>query len=392
MDSSSAKSTPMKKDQRESISLPMKNLTLQEPAEFSSRFLSDYEPVRRLGRGGFGIVFEARDKLVDVNYAVKRIPLPSQKKPREKVMFEVRSHAHFDHQHIVRYYKTWLEAPPVGWQSKTDVWLAEKTGSSISDPAWTSTYSDCCRTWEGLDEEESSSGGIHFAQSVSMSEDASVTTTLCSESLKTCNEEPTVYLYISMELCPKGTLKDWMDVKEDRKPEVVNKFFRQICTGVAYIHRQALIHRDLKPTNIYLSEDNCIKIGDFGLTTQLCQQVSSPGNDKQKKEQSHGVGTRMYMAPEMVQAGLPYDSKVDIYSLGVILLEMLIPFNTEAERSRVLSIIKESPALLLRYPERLGLPWSLLLHEMLDKNPMLRPDACQVLRDGPKTPKPKSSR
>ncbi len=55
-------------------------LASQEEA-FPSRFLSDYEPLKRLGRGGFGIVFEARDKLVDINYAVKRIPLESAEKP-----------------------------------------------------------------------------------------------------------------------------------------------------------------------------------------------------------------------------------------------------------------------------------------------------------------------
>lgn len=58
------------------------NMVAQKPVhpivEFKSRYLHDFEPIHCLGKGGFGIVFEARNKIDDCHYAIKRIPLPSQ--------------------------------------------------------------------------------------------------------------------------------------------------------------------------------------------------------------------------------------------------------------------------------------------------------------------------
>lgn len=72
---------------------------------FSSRFLSDFDLMRCLGRGGFGVVFEAKNKLDDCKYAVKRITLPNKKESRERVMREVKTLANCEHQNIVRYFQ-----------------------------------------------------------------------------------------------------------------------------------------------------------------------------------------------------------------------------------------------------------------------------------------------
>jgi serine/threonine protein kinase len=206
---------------------------------YISRFATDYEPVRWLGAGGFGIVFEARDKLVDIHYAIKRIPLSSSADDKAKVLREVRAHARLSHQNIVRYYCTWLEAPPPGWQALEDIGLADTVGLSIHDPGWTTTYSDIT----GGDDDSASS--------------------------RTGQGEPTEYLYIMMELCEHGSLKDWIDqrAQSPRQEDNAIQIFNQICNGIAYIHSQGLIHRDLKPSNIYMAENMCVKIGDFGLTT-----------------------------------------------------------------------------------------------------------------------------
>lgn len=91
---------------------------------FTSRFLSDFEMVQCLGKGGFGVVFEAKNKLDDCNYAIKRIVLPGRKESRDRVMREVKTLAHCEHQHIVRYFQAWVETPPPGWQEKEDkIWM-----------------------------------------------------------------------------------------------------------------------------------------------------------------------------------------------------------------------------------------------------------------------------
>ena len=78
------------------------------------RYLTDYEPVQCLGAGGFGVVFESKNKLDEIHYAVKRVRLPSHEEAKKKVMREVKCLAKLDQRNIVRYYSTWLEYPPQG--------------------------------------------------------------------------------------------------------------------------------------------------------------------------------------------------------------------------------------------------------------------------------------
>jgi translation initiation factor 2-alpha kinase 4 len=76
------------------------------------------------------------------------------------------------------------------------------------------------------------------------------------------------YLYIQMEFCEKSTLRNIIDSGELHKDmKRIWKLFREIVEGLAYIHEQGLIHRDLKPVNVFLSSDDHVKIGDFGLAT-----------------------------------------------------------------------------------------------------------------------------
>lgn len=76
--------------------------------------MQDYEPVSCLGAGGFGVVFESKNKLDEVHYAVKRVRLPVSEKAKKKVLREVKCLAKLDHKNIVRYFTTWLEYPPSG--------------------------------------------------------------------------------------------------------------------------------------------------------------------------------------------------------------------------------------------------------------------------------------
>lgn len=106
-------------------------------SEYNSRYSSDFDSIQRLGRGGFGIVFEARNKIDDCHYAVKRICLPLEKEARERVMREVRALAKLDHAGIVRYYNAWLETPPDEWLKQHDAQLG--VVSSIDGTSFPST-------------------------------------------------------------------------------------------------------------------------------------------------------------------------------------------------------------------------------------------------------------
>lgn len=91
---------------------------------FHSRFQTDFNMLECLGKGGFGVVFEAKNLIDDCNYAIKRIVLPKNKQSRERVMREVKTLANCEHQNIVRYFQAWVESPPPGWQEKEDnIWM-----------------------------------------------------------------------------------------------------------------------------------------------------------------------------------------------------------------------------------------------------------------------------
>jgi serine/threonine protein kinase len=394
-----------------------KSVSCQTETTFTSRFLDDYEPKRRLGRGGFGIVLEAHNKLVDISYAVKRIPLPLTYQARKKVMREVQSHARLGHQHIVRYFVTWTETPPPGWQSKTDAMLASMTGASITDPGWTREEEGTEETSPrgvhfeepaGSSHNEESPGGIQFKETpggiqserssagfhmeIAESNQLEITNdNLLSEySSRNNREAPKEFLYIAMELCA-GSLKDCIlsRILPTRKNALATKWFRQICCGLSYIHKQGLIHRDLKPENIYISEKNCIKIGDFGLARDIRQSDWGHRIDNQPDKLSHYVGTRLYMAPEMKKSGQRYTNKVDIYSLGLILVELLIPFSTEAERCKTLTSVKKKSQTGIQACLQ---EWGPLVSKMVNKRPFVRPSACQVLRECPKAKKKNEER
>ncbi|XP_075718924.1 interferon-induced, double-stranded RNA-activated protein kinase-like [Rhinoderma darwinii] len=127
-------------------------------------------------------------------------------------------------------------------------------------------------------------------------------------------------LFIQMEWCANGTLESWI-----KKMETVDKcrslhIFRQIVDGVQYIHSNDLIHRDLKPANILFAEGLIVKIADFGLVTQI-----SGKDQREPLLRTAGRGTENYMAPE--QENETYENEVDIFPLGLILIELFWKFD-----------------------------------------------------------------
>ena len=233
------------------------------------------------------------------------------------------------------------------------------------------------------------------------------------EELKKPVVQQHTYLYIVMQLCQQESLKDWLkrrpscgaDLPRQRRPL---RLFHDICRGVEYVHAQGLIHRDLKPGNIFSADDGRVKIGDFGLVTEGGRQEaededssSSPtstplrhSSSLTRGQHTDQVGTELYMSPEQL-ARRSYDRKVDVYSLGLILFELLVPFGTQVRQNvRLWYIISKQQSLLLqmerlkilsdlrnlRFPddftsrEEFDLVRSMLLHK-----PSERPEAAEVL-------------
>ncbi|XP_013872530.1 eukaryotic translation initiation factor 2-alpha kinase 3 [Austrofundulus limnaeus] len=472
--------------------------------EYVSRYLTDFEPVQCLGRGGFGVVFEARNKVDDCNYAIKRIRLPNREQAREKVMREVKALAKLEHPGIIRYFNAWQESPPEGWQEEMDQrWLKDASttdwplsfldhmdvlsvkvpvSSSVSPPSGpardiletsgdtrillsnstvgfgvsdTDTSfqpllghdslmserdsqadpdasdtpphsfeicplrgpSDCTSSSFDIVFEDSGCDRDADADTASEGSAAGPTTLTEKNSLSSSpvrrqepvapsssmNPGPTsftlaipttpptvrvqpfpkVYLYIQMQLCRKENLKDWMGqrcLREQRELSQCLDIFLQIAEAVDFLHSKGLMHRDLKPSNIFFTMDDVVKVGDFGLVTAMDQEEDEDDQstltpDPLLTRHTGQVGTKLYMSPEQL-SGNSYSHKVDIYSLGLILFELLYPFRTQMERVRTLTEVRE-----LRFPEvfsKNNAEELNMVRSMLSLSPSERPEAADI--------------
>ncbi|KAL7060149.1 hypothetical protein AAHC03_09850 [Spirometra sp. Aus1] len=98
------------------------------------------------------------------------------------------------------------------------------------------------------------------------------------------------------------------------RADKVREYSRQIFRGLEYCHRKKIIHRDLKPENILITNDDVLKIADFGLARQTTIKTSNLGSD---------VVTLWYRPPEILLGETTYDGKIDIWGVGCILFEMI---------------------------------------------------------------------
>ncbi|XP_048223458.1 eukaryotic translation initiation factor 2-alpha kinase 1 isoform X2 [Perognathus longimembris pacificus] len=199
-------------------------------------------------------------------------------------------------------------------------------------------------------------------------------------------------LHIQMQLC-ELSLWDWIAERNKRSRECVDeaacpyimasvatKIFQELVEGVFYIHNMGIVHRDLKPRNIFLhGPDQQVKIGDFGLACTNIIQNSGWTNRDGKGLPTHTsqVGTCLYASPEQL-GGSAYDAKSDMYSLGVILLELFQPFGTEMERASVLTGIRAG-----RIPDSLSKRCPVqaqYIQHLTRRDPSQRPSALQLLQ------------
>ena len=253
----------------------IKNLILKNiPKEdilTTSRFIRDFNIQNKIGYGGFGTVLKVNNKLDKKDYAVKIINMNSEN--AEIVLREVENLSHLNHPNIIRYFSSWVE----------NIEISEQNNYLEYEPE-------------------------DFSESESL-----------SEAFK-----PTKYVFLQMELAQNSLKNIQNSLSYDEKLGI----FKQIVRGLNEIHKNNIIHRDLKPSNILII-DGIVKIGDFGLSRCLEQH----GSNKPLRSNLTGeLGSYLYSSPEQLK-GEEYDFRTDIYSLGIILFELLNNFDTEMEKN-----------------------------------------------------------
>ncbi|KIL60768.1 hypothetical protein M378DRAFT_906708 [Amanita muscaria Koide BX008] len=359
----------------------------------SSRWKEDWEELELLGKGAFGSVVKARNKIDGRIYAVKKIRLRASQKDT-KIFREVNALSRLSHRFIVRYYTTWVETSEItsavpsddegaeddedGLTSVPNSGSGAKENGSGSHPLTSGGFSIDLSDLDGS-QSRWSFPSIHFSRSRSPESGESSGSGSCGsdgangdgsgssseeinrghlkglfakkttmlQGLMTPPLVMTRTLYIQMEFVERQTLKERVD--EGISEDEAWRLFLQILDALVHMSTLGILHRDIKLTNIFIDAKGDCKVGDFGLATSSLAAVDpsdvSPRAVAPEADMTLEVGTRLYIAPEVQSKNrgpkTRNHNKADMYSLGVVFFEMNYKFSTASERIAVIEDLRK---------------------------------------------------
>src|ERR1700754_2863077 len=153
--------------------------------------------------------------------------------------------------------------------------------------------------------------------------------------------------YITMEYVKGVTLRKLLNTAVLDEPKVL-EIAKQVCNALAAAHKAGVIHRDIKPENIVVTSDGYLKVLDFGLA-KLIEGVRDESefheNSSLHTQPELLMGTWQYMSPEQIRRQ-PVDGRTDLWSLGVVLFELLLhrrPFPGKTSSEVIVAILEHEP-------------------------------------------------
>jgi len=187
-------------------------------------------------------------------------------------------------------------------------------------------------------------------------------------------EEDGLY-YITMELVEGKSLQALLDDGHAFPLPRVLRIMEQVCSALQFAHERNVIHRDIKPANIMLTADDTVKVTDFG-TAKILQFGTV-------QQTAHVMGTPSYMSPEQVK-GRAVDGRSDIFSLGVMLYEMLTgekPYPGQNITTVIYKIVNEEPVPPKQVDPAIHAGISAVVMKALSKDPETRYQSCREMWD-----------
>lgn len=373
-----------------------------------SRYAHDFEESAFLGKGAFGEVIKARNKLDGRFYAIKKIRHTEDR--LTSILNEVMLLARLNHQYVVRYYAAWVEDydfennedpftsdesdDDADESSSFDVGNATDSSLLLHRPSFNRSHTldfisnslqDGPEIIFGTDsQDDDDEGNTDDDDETSIDSDGKPK---LLTSVKFKNKSMST-LFIQMEYCENHSLSDLIrEGSLQAQKDEYFRLFREILEALSHIHSQGIIHRDLKPSNIYIDQSKNIKVGDFGLAKNVHQSVATALSKSDKgslvsEDLTSEVGTMLYVANEVLTGKGNYNEKVDMYSLGVIFFEMVYRLNTGMERVYTINDLRRPT---IDFPKDFPHDKSVekkIIHQLLNHNPGSRPSADDLLQSG----------
>jgi serine/threonine protein kinase len=248
--------------------------------------IGKYQVISKLGQGGMGVVYKAKDPKIDRVVAVKTITARMDSDPelRERFRLEARSAAQISHKNVI----------------------------TIFD------YDEV----DGL-------------------------------------------AYLVMEFLEGVDLKTKIDRREPMNLQTKLRIITEIAEGLGHAHRMGIVHRDVKPGNVFITKNGQVKILDFGLARVVSSELTRSGV---------AVGTPAYMSPEQLRAER-VDQRSDIFSAGVVFYELLTysnPFHGDSDFAISMKIVQADPAPVEALDPTVPPEVAKIIHRALQKDPARR--------------------
>ena len=326
--------------------------------ENTKKRLGDFEIIRELGRGGMGVVYEARQVSLNRKVALKVISgsLGLSSKAVLRFQREAEAAGKLHHTNIVPIYSTgnddgahYYAMELIDGPSLHEVIRSLRRGKTsqpdVSDSAATTAAVTALPASAAPSPIDSSSGAVETP--------AWVSEILGSPSVST--PAPKSSAGVSSTSAPSSS--GYFDT--------VATMIAGVADALDYAHENGVIHRDIKPANLLLSKDGRVSINDFGLARMLEQPGMTMSGEF--------VGSPLYMSPEQITAGrAPLDHRTDIYSLGATLYELLTlkpPFPGQSRDEVIAQIIHKEPLAPRRHKRKVPVDLETICLKAIERDP-----------------------